>query len=320
MNNERRLGYLAVIISNTIIGFSFLFTKQAVSTTNPYNTLAMRFAISFLIIFLAAVLKLIKVNYKGKNLKKLIFLSIFFPSGFFLLQSFGLKLATSSEAGIVNALTPGIILVFSILFLKEKVNLKQILSIIISICGVVYILYMKGNKLNLDNFMGIFLIFLSCGCFATFSILSRKYSKDFTPIEICFFMQGFGFILFSSLVIFKGLDFYELNSLIKNSSFVTSIIYLAIPSTLITVILNNYSLARIEVVKVGAFSNISTIVSIIAGALILKEEILYYHIIGSVLIIGGIIGANYFSSYTNNEEEVINYKEIILKNMLKLYN
>ncbi|MCY6371702.1 DMT family transporter [Clostridium ganghwense] len=316
MNNEKYWGYLSVIISNSIIGLSFLFTKKAVSTTDPYNTLAMRFAISFFVIFLAAALNLIKLNFKGKDLKKLILLSIFFPSSFFLLQSFGLKWATSSEAGIISALTPAMILVFSILFLKEKVNLKQVLSIMVSICGVVYIFCMKGNVLNLDNFIGIFLIFLSCVCFAIFSILSRKCSNDFTPMEICFFMQGFGFILFSSLAIFRGFNFYELNSLIKNTSFVTSIIYLAIPSTLFTAILNNYSLSKIEASKVGVFSNISTIISIIAGALILKEQIMYYHIIGSILIIGGIIGVNCLSSHTtNNKEEITNNKKKMLKKM-----
>ncbi|NLJ99166.1 MAG: hypothetical protein GX320_07885 [Tissierellia bacterium] len=43
----------------------------------------------------------------------------------------------------------------------------------------------------------------------------------------------------------------------------------------------------------SVFSNLGTVISIIAGAVFLKEEIFYYHIIGSILIIGGVIGANF---------------------------
>ncbi|CAH2212127.1 DMT family transporter [Tepidibacter aestuarii] len=295
MNNDNKLGYLAVILSNIIIGLAFLFTKKAVTATDPITTLFLRFFICFIVISLTILFKIVKVNLKGKNLKNLIFMSIFFPSGFFLFQSFGLKYASSSEAGIISALTPAIILILSIVFLKEKTNIKQILSIILSIFGVIYIFSMKGMSLNLDNFLGILLIFISCICFSIFSILSRKFSNEFTPVEICFFMQLFGFMVFLFLFIVNRNSFSSAVSLFKDLSFIGPILYLSVLSTLISAILNNYALSKIEASKVGVFFNISTIVSIAAGALILNEKIFYYHIIGCTLIIIGIVGANYFS-------------------------
>ncbi len=43
----------------------------------------------------------------------------------------------------------------------------------------------------------------------------------------------------------------------------------------------------------SVFTNLSTIVSIAAGALVIGEEITVYHLIGSLLIIAGVIGTNY---------------------------
>ncbi|WP_099191914.1 DMT family transporter [Tepidibacter mesophilus] len=309
MNNNNKLGYLAVILSNIIVGLSFLFTKKAVTITDPITTLFLRFFISFIVITLTIVFKIVNVNLKDKNIKKLVFMSIFFPSGFFLFQSFGLKYASSSEAGIISALTPAIILIFSIIFLKEKTNIKQALSIILSILGVIYIFSMKGMSLNLNNLLGIVLIFISCICFSTFSILSRKFSQEFTPVEICFFMQLFGFIVFLIMFISNGSSFNNAVSLFKNISFIGPILYLSILSTLVSAILNNYSLSKIEASKVGVFFNISTIVSISAGALILNEKIFYYHIIGCVLIIIGIFGANYFSPKIENKKATEQKKE-----------
>lgn len=295
MNKNNKLGYLAVILSNIIIGLSFLFTKKAVTATDPITTLFLRFFISFTVISFAILFKIVKVNFKEKNLKKLVFMSVFFPSGFFLFQSFGLKYASSSEAGIISALTPAVVLIFSIIFLKEKTNIKQIISIILSIFGVIYIFLMKGVSLNLGNSLGLLLVFISCICFSIYSILSRKFSDEFTPVEICFFMQLFGFLVFLIIFIFNGNDLGNTVSLFKDMSFIGPILYLSVLSTLITSILNNYTFSKIEASKAGVFCNISTIVSIVAGALILHEQILYYHIIGCMLIIIGIFGANYFS-------------------------
>ncbi len=287
-------GYLAAFLNACIIGLAFLFTKKAVNITNPYNTLAIRFMVSFLGGIILILFKIVKLELKKKHMKKLVLISLLFPSGFFLVQSFGLKYASSSEAGIIYALTPVIVMIMSYIFLKEKVNAYQCIAILFSVAGVVYIFMMKGSKINPQNILGIFLIFLSSVFFGLYSILSRKYSKEFKPIDICFFMQGFGFFIFTFLSIVKGFDFKEFKGLVSNFEFMSAILYLAIPSTLITAFLNNYSLSKLEASKVGVFSNISTIVSIVAGGVFLKEEIRYFHVIGSCVIIFGILGTNYF--------------------------
>jgi drug/metabolite transporter (DMT)-like permease len=44
----------------------------------------------------------------------------------------------------------------------------------------------------------------------------------------------------------------------------------------------------------SVFTNLSTIVSIAAGSLFLGEKVTMYHLIGSLMIITGVIGANHF--------------------------
>ncbi len=44
----------------------------------------------------------------------------------------------------------------------------------------------------------------------------------------------------------------------------------------------------------SVFMNLATVISIGAGLVFLNEEIYYYHIIGSALIITGVIGVNLF--------------------------
>jgi drug/metabolite transporter (DMT)-like permease len=55
----------------------------------------------------------------------------------------------------------------------------------------------------------------------------------------------------------------------------------------------NYALSKIEASKMSVFANLSTVVSIAAGAMVLKEAVTVYHVVGSTLIIAGVIGTNW---------------------------
>ena len=74
-----------------------------------------------------------------------------------------------------------------------------------------------------------------------------------------------------------------------------SIAYLGILSSLIAFFLINFTLSRIEASKSSVFANLSTIVSIIAGVVLLHENFKLYHLIGSILILLGVWGTNYFT-------------------------
>lgn len=46
----------------------------------------------------------------------------------------------------------------------------------------------------------------------------------------------------------------------------------------------------------SVFSNLATLITIIAGVIFLHESIHYYHVVGAMIILVGVIGTNYFGS------------------------
>ena len=56
--------------------------------------------------------------------------------------------------------------------------------------------------------------------------------------------------------------------------------------------LSNVAIARIGVNRTSSFIGVATVVSIIAGALILKEQFTVFQVVGAVLIIIGVYTAN----------------------------
>ena len=56
--------------------------------------------------------------------------------------------------------------------------------------------------------------------------------------------------------------------------------------------LSIYAIVRLGASTVSVFGNLGTVLTILAGALILHEPIYSYHVIEATLIIAGILGMN----------------------------
>lgn len=297
MKNGIFLAYISALINALIVGLSFLFTKTAVTMSTPLDTLSFRFSVAFLVLSFLLLIRVVKIKFRLREYYNLLPLTLFYPAAFFSFQAFGLKYVSSSEAGILFATIPIITAVFASIFLKEQTTVLQKLSIGLSVFGVIYIFVMKGTNISIDNWLGIALLVISCLSIAGYSILARSLTKSFKPMEITYFMLGVGFIFFNSVALFQHVANGSLDSMLtpwKDINFVFAILFLGILASFVTSLLSNFILSKIPASQMSVFSNLSTVVSIVAGAVILSEQIYYYHIIGSVLIIAGVIGTNLF--------------------------
>lgn len=71
-----------------------------------------------------------------------------------------------------------------------------------------------------------------------------------------------------------------------------AILYQGIGCSVIAFFLSNIAISKIGVNRTASFIGISTVVSIVAGALILKENFSVYQLIGAIVIIMGVYVAN----------------------------
>lgn len=299
-----RNAYLAALLYSIIVGLSFLFGKIALVSVGPIELLAYRYTASFIGILIPILFKWIHIDIDKKSVRKILPLALLYPLAFFGFQAFGLTYASSSEAGILQASTPIFILIMASYFLKEKTNIYQKLSILLSVSGVLYITIMKSTSLELTSVKGIIFILLSCISFAAYSVLARILTRDFSSMELTYVMTIIGFLAFNIIALIKNLTLGTIGEAfnpLKNLNFILSILYLGVLASLVTAILTNYVLSKIEASKMSVFINIAPIISMIAGALVLKEKIYYYHIVGSVLIILGVLGTNLLGKKEGNK-------------------
>ncbi|WP_238886653.1 DMT family transporter [Clostridium sp. YIM B02551] len=296
-NKSNVIPYTTAVITNFIFGLSFLFSKKALSVADPFALLSFRFLAAFLVMTLLIVFRIIKVNYKNKPLKWLIILAFIEPIIYFIFETYGIQRTSTSLGGLMIALIPIVVTILAVYILDEKPSLKQVISIIVSVSGVVIIILMDSSNESASSLLGVLLLAGAVFSAAFFNIIARRISRHFTPFEVTYFMMFLGAICFNGISIINHLINNNMSEYFKplsSTTFITSVLYLGILSSIIAYFLINFTLSKLEASRSSVFANISTIVSIVAGVVFLHESFHVYHVIGSIMILAGVWGTNYF--------------------------
>lgn len=294
-DSKQLKGILAAIATNVIFGFSFIFSKTALSFAEPLVILAVRFTLAFLMINLVILCTKTKLTFKNKPNRKLILMGIVQPLLYYIFELYGLSKVSSALSGVVISLVPILVVILASVFLKEKPTAMQIICTIVSIAGVsgISIISNDGSK---NHLTGILFLVGAVLCASVFNVLSRGISTHFSPFERTYVMFLIGCISFNILAVFscKGNYISALASAFSSYEFIIAIIYLSLISSVLAFILYNYSTTVISSMQSSSFSNIITVVTVLAGVIILKENFSVMEYIFCFVTILGVLGTNIF--------------------------
>jgi len=289
---KQNQAYFGLVLATLIIGLSFIFVKIGLRYARAMDLLAHRFtaaAISIVLLWIFGFIKLPRFSFK--KTKSLLLLSLFYPLLFFTLQTFGLQHSTASEAGIIFASTPIITLIAATFFLKEKTTWLQKIGIVLSIVGIIYIIYFTGDLSGSTTMKGIILLLLSVFSVVTYYILGKVVSASFSAMEITVWMTMLAFIVFNGFSIAGHIQNHTLREFFNplfHTEFLWAVLYLGVLSSMVTALFTNFALIQIPASQIAVFNNLSPLISIAGGILILGETLFTYHIIGGISVIAGV--------------------------------
>ena len=103
--NTQLLATVAAFLSQTIFGFSFLFTKIALKSASPFVVLADRYLVAFLVMTLVVLLTKTKIRFSSR-MWLLILMALFQPILYFLFETYGIRMTTSSFSSVMLAMIP----------------------------------------------------------------------------------------------------------------------------------------------------------------------------------------------------------------------
>ena len=98
------LPYASGVAYATIFGFSFLMSRMGLDRMELFHFLGLRFLIASLSMTLLIIARVIKVDFRGKNLKLAIYLGLLQPFVYMICEATSITLIPSSQVGIMIAI------------------------------------------------------------------------------------------------------------------------------------------------------------------------------------------------------------------------
>ena len=292
--NNFLIGCLCASGCEILYGLSYVFTKQATVSVSAFALLGWRFFIAVMVINLCVAARIIKIDLKGKSLKPLILLALFSPCIYCVGETLGISRTTASESGVFLACIPIGALIASTLILRKKPSGLQITGILITLAGVVVTVVAVGAASSL-SFAGYAFLLVAIVSYALCSVFVEK-ATTYSGAEITYSMLTLGSAVFVILAMAEALSSGTVGQLVAlpfhDRSFLTAVLYQGIGCSVVAFFLTNVAIAKIGVNRTASFIGISTVVAIAAGAILLKETVTGWRVIGAVVILIGVYTAN----------------------------
>lgn len=207
------------------------------------------------------------------------------------------KTIPSGLTSLLNALSPLVVFLGSVLVGLQKPSLKGFFGVIIGFLGVAFI-FREGISDLLDPNYKTGIMFL---CFAiigwsTGTIYTKKYTHKSANIFLDLFYQ----FVFSAILQF-GLAFIfsgDTDVATWSSYSLMAVVYLAVFGSVIGYFCYHYALKKVSATKVSVLTYFNTVIALFLGWLVLDEIITIDIIIATALIILGVFITNYKTQKT----------------------
>ena len=297
--------YLFAVLKNVIYGTSVFFTGELSATVDVLDILALRFLMSFVVLFILKSLRVIKIDVgikdvigctdRSKYVKSLLLASLFEPVLYMFFETLGITMTSGITAGVILSLLPVSCCICESLILKEKTTLLQKIFLGIGIVGVAYIAVNTSTGEGKDSIMGIIFLLLAIISGAFFMVFSRKSSSAFKPMEITYFSCMLGMVAFNAVNIVRHLingDILEYFTPYLDLDNMIGFVFLAVISTIVATSMNNFALSYMQASTMSAFGGLSTMVTVAVGVIFAHEKLYTFHIIGLVLIVIRMVGVS----------------------------
>lgn len=281
------LPILCVVTGNVIWGFSFLFTKVAISRTDPNVMLGHRFTLAVLIMAGMLLTGREKFSGRGKNWWPLI-VQMVFQQVYFVTESYGILYTNATIAGLVLAVVPVVSIGTGALFLREYPTRRQALFCILPVAGVI-MMTVSGSELGIVRPLGLVLLTGTCLSTAIYRTANRWAAREFSPFERTFMVVASSAVFFTATGLRSvGWSLEAYLEPLRELPYLASVLSLSVLCSIVADILVNYATGRMSVFKISAFGALCTLSSTFAGVVLLREPINLTLLLGAVLILVGI--------------------------------
>lgn len=192
-----------------------------------------------------------------------------------------------SVAAVLLYTAPAFVLVISALLFKEKLTMKQLLSLVLAFLGCVLVTGVLGSDIVLGG--QSLLIGLGAGIgYALYSIFSRfALNRGYESLTITFWT--FVFASLGSIPFITG-DFPHLCDVMAGSpGRICFTLLFVVESTVLPYIIYTWGLSHMKTGTAAIIASIEPVVATLIGVLVYQEALTLLQLAGIVMVLGSVV-------------------------------
>ncbi|NBO51175.1 MAG: DMT family transporter [Actinobacteria bacterium] len=275
--------YLAL---GTVWGCSFIFIELGLEFLSPFGVTFTRCALGAITLLIILKIRKAKLPTQKSTWRKLWVVAMLLNVVPGVLFAFAQQYITSVLAGIINATTPLMTLVFILLlFREEKLKPEQIIGLLVGALGVMTVVGV-WKELGDNQLIGVIALLLAVSCYGA----SYPYStRNVVPLGLRPEALATGQLIMATLTL---LPLFIFNGVLGNAPRIESAIamlLLGVFGSGFAYIWNFYITASAGSAIASTVTYLTPVVAVVIGWLYLGEEVFWHEIIGALIVITGAL-------------------------------
>ncbi|MDO4191327.1 MAG: DMT family transporter [Bacteroidales bacterium] len=244
--------YFAVIIAVSIWAVSYVFTAQALKDFRPLSIITLRISLAVLFMFIYAKATKQLQPMEKKDRRFFILTGMIQPFIYFVSETYGLQLLSPTLASVMLSTMPLFAPFFAYAFLREKFTWNNIVGIVVSLCGVMLLIFEKEQLVVKP--LGIVLVIICITTAILYNVALRKVPSHYNNVSIVFYVH------LSSLLFFYPtwclVDLPHIHEMTFSWTAFGSVLVLALFASTTAYILYAGVVRTIGITRAAAFSNL----------------------------------------------------------------
>lgn len=276
---------LALLLAMVLWASSFIALKIAFREYDPMVVIFGRMLVASLC-FLCIGKRLARsLDYRKGDYKPILFMAFCEPCLYFIFEAKAIENTTASQAGLVTAILPVLVMATASILLKELVSKKAWAGALMAVVGVCWLSAESTPTADAPNpALGNFYEFLAMVCATGYIISLKKLTSRYSPFFLTAMQALVGCVFYLPLIFLPGTELPQRFVFLP----AMAIIYLGAIITLGAYGLYNFSLKHVPASRAVVFINLIPVFSVILGWMVLGETLSPAQLVAAVLVMAGV--------------------------------
>ena len=282
----KTLPLIALISAMILWSSSFIALKIAFRVYDPMVVIFGRMFVASLCFLLFVRRFMATCTYEKGDYRTILFMAFCEPCLYFIFEARAIENTTASQAGLITAMLPILVMIAASFFLKETVNTKAKIGAALAVASVCWLTLESSPSSDAPHpILGNFYEFLAMVCATGYTISLKKLTSRYSPFFLTAIQAFTGSLFFFPFLLMPGVQIPRHFDPLSGGA----IIYLGAVITLGAYGLYNFGVKHVPASRASIYVNLIPVFSVILGWLVLHETLSFRQMIAAAFVVGGVL-------------------------------